>query len=62
VERGAGVAVRFRRYGPGVFEAVAAHVCDLAMTFIASLRLAERNVRACDVEDVVDDLEQDAEL
>jgi len=30
--------------------------------FVASLRLAERDVRAGDVEDVVDDLEQDPEL
>ena len=54
--------MRFGRHGPGPVEPVAAHVGHLAVTLIAPLRLAEREVRAGHVEDVVDDLEQNPEL
>ena len=47
---------------PGPVEPVAAHVGHLAVPLIAPLRLAERDVRAGHVEDVVDDLEEDPEL
>src|SRR5438132_513357 len=43
-------------------EAELAHVCSLAMALIAPVGLAEGVVRARHVEDVVHDLEQDAEL
>ena len=46
----------------GALESEQADVGELAMSLIAAPRLAELLVAAGDVEDVVDDLEQDAEL
>src|SRR3954470_1562038 len=39
-----------------------AHVCPLPMAFVGALGLAQVSVGTRDVEDVVDDLEQHAEL
>src|SRR5436305_12563096 len=46
----------------GLFEAEQADIGDFAMTLIRALGLAELLVRTGHVENVVDDLEQDAEL
>ena len=56
------VRVGLRRQLPGPLDPELAHVCALAVTLIAASRLAERIVGAGHVEDVVDDLEQHAQL
>jgi len=47
---------------PGSIDSELAHVCALAVTLIAASRLSQCIVGTCDVEYVVDDLEQYAQL
>jgi hypothetical protein len=54
--------VRLRRQPSRLVEPVLADVGELAVTLVASPRLAEGVVRTRHVEDVVDDLKQDPEL
>ena len=61
-ERLARVRVRLRGQLACPVEAECAHVGQLAVPFVASTRLAELFVASGDVEDVIDDLEEDAEL
>ena len=61
-ERLARRPVGLRRQLPGSIDSELAHVCALAVTLIAASRLSERIVGAGHVEDVVDDLEQHAQL
>ncbi len=56
------VAMRFGRQLPGAIYPELAHVCLLAVTLIAALRLSKGIVCARHVEYVVDDLKQHAEL
>src|SRR5262245_22784250 len=61
-ERSPSLAMRLRGYLPGLFEAVNADVRELAVSFVAAAWLAELFVTTRHVENVVDDLEQHAEL
>src|SRR5215212_12236861 len=54
--------MRFRGQVPRPDEPEEAHVRELPMTFVRSLRLSERRLLPGHVENVVDDLEEHAQL
>ena len=60
-QRLAGVAVGVGRHPARAVDTVLAHVGQLPMALVAALRLSQRVLGPGHVEDVVDDLEEDAQ-
>src|SRR5439155_21714724 len=56
------IAMRLARQFTGALEPEQAHVGELSVTLVAAMRLSQLFVASGHVEDVVDDLEQDAQL